>query len=175
MDRVDWHIAKLGVGDRHDIYKTRDFFWVRSNMTSDLFPHAFQRPLCPQERFTLRGSALEIIITWRCITPCLVCLGATRRWVIMYRFRPLSRYSCGLDGRRSVPSGKKRFFCAPQRQQRPWDSPTPVSNGYRGLFPRRKSGRGLKLTTHLHLVPKSILVELLWNFHTLHHRGVVLN
>jgi hypothetical protein len=28
---------------------------------------------------------------------------------------------------------------------------------------------------HSPLVPKSVLVELLLNFHTLHHRGVVLN
>jgi hypothetical protein len=28
------------------------------------------------------------------------------------------------------------------------------SNGYWGLFPRRWSGRGVKVTTHLHLVPR---------------------
>jgi hypothetical protein len=30
-----------------------------------------------------------------------------------------------------------------------------LSNGYRGIFPRGKSDRGVKLTTHLHLVPRS--------------------
>jgi hypothetical protein len=33
-------------------------------------------------------------------------------------------------------------------------------NVYRGLFPRAYSGRGMKLTTNLHLVPRSKLVEL---------------
>jgi hypothetical protein len=30
-----------------------------------------------------------------------------------------------------------------------------LSNGYRGLLPRDKSGLGVKMNTHLHLVPKS--------------------
>jgi hypothetical protein len=30
-----------------------------------------------------------------------------------------------------------------------------LSSGYQGLFPWGKSGRGVKLTTHLHLVPRS--------------------
>jgi hypothetical protein len=33
-------------------------------------------------------------------------------------------------------------------------SGTHLSNGYRGLFPRRWSGRDVKLTTHLHLAPR---------------------
>jgi hypothetical protein len=32
---------------------------------------------------------------------------------------------------------------------------TLLSNGYQGLFPWGQSGRGVKLTTHLHLVPRS--------------------
>jgi hypothetical protein len=39
--------------------------------------------------------------------------------------------------------------------QPPWGPPSLPSNGYQGLFPWGYSGRGAKLTTHLHLVPKS--------------------
>jgi len=46
------------------------------------------------------------------------------------------------------------FFCSPPRPDQLWCSPSLLSNGYRGLFPRGKSGRGPKLTTHLHPVPK---------------------
>jgi len=34
-------------------------------------------------------------------------------------------------------------------------TPSLLSNGYQGLFPWGYSGWGLKLTTHLHLVPRS--------------------
>jgi len=33
-----------------------------------------------------------------------------------------------------------------------WGPPSLLSNGYRGFFPREQSGRGVKLTTHLHQV-----------------------
>jgi hypothetical protein len=49
-----------------------------------------------------------------------------------------------------------------------------LSNGYRGLYPRGYSGRGMKLTTDLHLVPRSRMVELyLYSPICLH--GIVLN
>jgi hypothetical protein len=32
--------------------------------------------------------------------------------------------------------------------------PSRLSNGYRGLFLRGKSGRGVKLTTHIYVVPR---------------------
>jgi hypothetical protein len=35
------------------------------------------------------------------------------------------------------------------------DPPNLLSNGYTGLFLRELSGRGVKLTTHLHLVSRS--------------------
>jgi hypothetical protein len=50
-----------------------------------------------------------------------------------------------------------------------------ISTGYRGLFPWGKSGQGVKLTTHLHLVPRS-MNEWSYNFTSpicLH--GVVLS
>jgi len=38
---------------------------------------------------------------------------------------------------------------------RVWDLPGLLSNGYKVLFPWGLSGWGAKLTTHLHLVPRS--------------------
>jgi hypothetical protein len=43
----------------------------------------------------------------------------------------------------------------PSRPERLSGPPGLLSNGYQGLFPCGWSGRGLKLTTHLHLVPRS--------------------
>jgi hypothetical protein len=47
------------------------------------------------------------------------------------------------------------IFSSPRRLNWLWGPPSPLSNGYRG-----KSGRGVKLTTHLQLVPRSINVDL---------------
>jgi hypothetical protein len=40
-----------------------------------------------------------------------------------------------------------------------WGPPNLLSNGYQGLFPWRWSGRGVMLTTHLHLVPTSKMYD----------------
>jgi hypothetical protein len=52
----------------------------------------------------------------------------------------------------------KRFFYVPQS---PALGPNqPLINGGRGFFPKEQSGQGIKLTTHLHMVLTSIMVEL---------------
>jgi hypothetical protein len=64
---------------------------------------------------------------------------------------------CGLDGRGvgvRVPVGS-RIFSSPHRPDRFWGPPSLLSNGYRELFPRGYSGRGVKLTSHLQRVPRS--------------------
>jgi len=62
----------------------------------------------------------------------------------------------GLDDRGSQPPpGGWEFFSSPSRPKRFWGPPRLLSNGYQGLFTRGWSGRGAKLTTHLHLLPRS--------------------
>jgi hypothetical protein len=48
----------------------------------------------------------------------------------------------------------KRFFSSPKRLDRLWGTPVSYLMGTR-VFPRGLSGRGVMLTTHLHLMPKS--------------------
>jgi hypothetical protein len=47
------------------------------------------------------------------------------------------------------------FFSSSPRQDRLWVPPSLLSNGYQRLFPWGKNGRGVKLTTHLHLLLRS--------------------
>jgi hypothetical protein len=47
-----------------------------------------------------------------------------------------------------------KFFSSPPRPDRLWGPLSILSNGYQRLFPWGKSGRGVKLTIHLHLVPR---------------------
>ena len=44
----------------------------------------------------------------------------------------------------------KRSFSSPKCPVRLWVPPSSLFNRYRGIFPAAKSGRGDKLTTHLH-------------------------
>jgi hypothetical protein len=50
------------------------------------------------------------------------------------------RRTTGLDGTDSIP-GSVRFMSSPQRPTRFWGTPSPLSNGYRGLYPRDKAPR----------------------------------
>jgi hypothetical protein len=67
----------------------------------------------------------------------------------------------GVDGRGSIPGKSKRFPSIPHRPDRLWDPPSLIFNRYWGLFPRGvKTGRNVKLITHLQQVLKSRMVEL---------------
>jgi hypothetical protein len=57
------------------------------------------------------------------------------------------------------------LFSSPQCPDRLGGPPSLLSNGYRRLFPRAQIGRGVKLTTYLHLVPRSRMVELYRHFY----------
>jgi hypothetical protein len=59
----------------------------------------------------------------------------------------------GLQG--SIPGGDWEFFSLPPRPERFWAHPASYPMGTWGSFPGDKSGRGMKLTTHLYFVPKS--------------------
>jgi len=48
-----------------------------------------------------------------------------------------------------------RFFSSPPHSDRLWSPYSLLSRGYRRFFLQGLSGRGVKLTTHLHLVPRS--------------------
>jgi hypothetical protein len=78
----------------------------------------------------------------------------------------------GLDGPGSI-RGSARFFSS-QRRCRLWGPPSLLTNVYQGFFSREQSGRSVKLTVHLHLLPKSREVELYLHASTCLH-GIVLN
>jgi hypothetical protein len=80
----------------------------------------------------------------------------------------------GLNGRGSNP-GKENIFSYAQRLDRLCGPPSLLSNVFGGSsFPGGKTGRDVKLTSHLHLVPRSRMVELYLLSHTCLH-GIVLN
>jgi hypothetical protein len=59
------------------------------------------------------------------------------------------------DDRGSSPGGGWGFFRSTPCPNRLWGSPNLLSNWYQGLFPWEWNGRDVKLTAHLHLVPRS--------------------
>jgi len=67
----------------------------------------------------------------------------------------------GLDDQSSIPD-RDRFFPSPPRPDRLWSPHALLSIGYQRLFPRGKSGRGVKMTTHLHLMLR--LIVTVWSY-----------
>jgi hypothetical protein len=78
------------------------------------------------------------------------CGDRPRQDVLAWRNTQAYVRVIGFDSRRGW-----EFFSSPPRPERLWSLPSLLSSGYHGLFPWVKSGRGVKLTTHLHLVPRS--------------------
>lgn len=76
--------------------------------------------------------------------------------------------------RSSIPGRDKGIFCTAECVGRLWAPFSPLSCGYQVLFVLALSDWGMKLTSHLHLVPKSGTVEL--NLHCcIHLSYMVLN
>jgi hypothetical protein len=78
----------------------------------------------------------------------------------------------GLDDLGSIPENAK--FFSSQRSDRLWGPPSLISKGNWGILSWGYSGSGVKLTTHIYLLPRSRKVELYLHFNTYLH-GVVLN
>jgi hypothetical protein len=55
----------------------------------------------------------------------------------------------------SSPCMGREFFSLSLRSDRFWGPQSLLSNGLQRLFPWGQSGRGVKLTTHFHLIPTS--------------------
>jgi hypothetical protein len=122
---------------------------------------------------------------WRAL--CEMCFGSgkvvSKHLLVPLHLRPCNIEKPGLNMSRLVRTrfAYKPFllwgqevFSSPQCPDRLWGPPSLLSDGYRGLCPLGWGGRGLKLTTHLHLVPRSGMVELY--FHSpLHLHGLLLN
>jgi hypothetical protein len=120
---------------------------------------------------TVRLLYLTTYMTWILlerspITSFLTELGIYLLFVEIFTLYPFARSldrsvgiatGYGLDewgfGVR-VPEGST-IFSSPRRPDCLRGPPKLLSNGYRGLFPRGYRDRGVKLTTHLQLVPRS--------------------
>jgi hypothetical protein len=97
------------------------------------------------------------------------------KWTIVKIVGQLSRFGeeNGLDDPGSIPGRGKRFFSIPQRPDQIWGPSSLLFNGHGGYFSGVKR-RGVKLTIHLHLMPRSRMVKLHLHYPIRLH-GVVLN
>jgi hypothetical protein len=123
----------------------------------------------------------ECTIYWQCYRPvvkyCSFCRFNTKikvRW--KYSMHPSKKlhtipwdssvgiamgYGLKNRGIRSSIAGRgKKFFPSAQCPDLIWDPPNLVYNGYRGLIPCGQISQCVKLTMHLHLLPRLRMVEL---------------
>jgi hypothetical protein len=67
----------------------------------------------------------------------------------------IQRWTTGSMIEGSSPSRGWEVFSSLPRPERLWSPSSLLSNGYQGLFPWGQGVGGVKLTPHLHLVPRS--------------------
>jgi hypothetical protein len=59
-----------------------------------------------------------------------------------------------------TPRRERKCVSTLELPDRLWDPASLLADGYRGLFSQEKIDRSVKLSTYLHLVPTSRVVEL---------------
>jgi hypothetical protein len=108
--------------------------------------------------FVVCPTSQHIIITAALSVVSLLTRHLTEPYITFCTNLELSRDSSvgtAMGWTAGVRSSAWDFFSSPQRSDQLWGLPSLLSNGYRGLYPRMKSSRGVKLTTHHHQVPRS--------------------
>jgi hypothetical protein len=107
----------------------------------------------------LTGTQSEVVYGTH-PSPNMIKLQFQLTWRIIFRRRSSAvgmATACGLDDRGvevRVPVGP-RIFTSPYCPDRLWGPTSLLSYGYRGPFPGVKAVRGVKLPTHIQLLPKS--------------------
>jgi hypothetical protein len=126
--------------------------------------------------FPVSASFTAVHCVWSCAVSCVLTFALL---LILFRSRDnVVGIATGyrLDKRRvgvQVLAGS-RSFSSPRCPDRLLGPPNLKSRGYRGNFPRGLNGRGVMLTTHFPLVPRSRKSG--FNTHSpIRFHGVVLN
>jgi hypothetical protein len=79
-----------------------------------------------------------------------------------------------LDGQGLILGKDNRLFSSPQSPGWLWGPPSLLLNGYKEFLPQGVKRWNMKLTIHLHLVPRSRTMEL-YPYSPICLYGVVLN
>jgi hypothetical protein len=109
------------------------------------FPQSFLcRPFC-------------VSSSWKMYTAVIHLLPARKmgEYLLHVRSRDSSAMGYWLDVGGSNRGRGWEFFSSPPRSDRLWGLPSLLSSGYQDVFPCGWSGRGVKLNSYFHLVPRS--------------------
>ena len=118
-------------------------YWQRRQINSS---YKLQEARCTDVFWPIILRNVTHIDYWHGVVRC-ACVR-NRRPVINNSAHCVAR-KCGF-----IPCRASRFLSCQKRSDRPWGWLSLLFRVYFGLFPRGYIGRGGKLTTSLHLVPK---------------------